>query len=76
MNSSDLYCVSRVRVLALDAMAAAGGRPTAWQLLRSLEPVLRGSVVLGSELPERLGRAAGDRPGQSVAGLGSRRRCC
>ena len=40
MNSIELACLSRVRMLALAAMARAGGTPAPWQLRRAVEPII------------------------------------
>jgi hypothetical protein len=40
MNSIERACLSRVRMLALAAMARAGGTPTAWQLRRAIAPIV------------------------------------
>ena len=40
MNSIELACLSRVRMLALAAMARAGGTPAPWQLRRAIAPEL------------------------------------
>jgi hypothetical protein len=50
MDAVRRACVSRVRVLALAAMTRAGGRPSDYQLLRAVEPVL--GDLLGSAAPE------------------------
>jgi len=40
MNSIELACLSRVRMLALAAMARAGGTPAPWQLRRAIAPIV------------------------------------
>jgi len=40
MNSVELACLSRVRVLALTRIVEAGGTPRPGQLRRAVEPIL------------------------------------
>jgi len=53
MSATDRACITRVRLLAIRGMEAAGGRAEAWRVLRALEPVLGCSLVLACELPPR-----------------------
>ena len=53
MNATHKACLTRVRLLAIRGMEAAGGRAEAWRVLRALEPVLGRSLVMACDLPPR-----------------------
>ena len=53
MNARDRACITRVRLLAIRGMEAAGGRAEAWRVLRALAPVLGRSLLMACDLPPR-----------------------
>ena len=64
MDSIELACLSRVRMLALVEMTRAGGTPAPWQLRRAVEPVLGDlldALRAGGPRPEARPNATSDR---------------
>jgi len=73
VDTTNLACVTRVRAMALAAMARAGGRPTRAQLLRVLEPIAPGLIDALTDQPpwagvDLLTDRGGGRPGSRGPG--------